>query len=194
MPTILSKFADERVRLRTFAYYNGECDITKITECGFFLKDNRSEICCFHCGVSIFEFDKKTDFLTLHLKLNPKCEFLLGKLSRRQFRKLMKRSTYSKPETYFVREKAPFNRDFVDCYNRIESLKSVRTKYHSKNKIARAGFYYSPIYKSVITCFECGLNISIEEKDNPWKIHCSLSPRCRYLLMSKGFYYIQKYV
>lgn len=189
----LAKFQDEKLRLKTFARYNGDCDVLKISKCGFFLK-NSNEICCFHCGVSFFDFCSNTDFLTTHLKLNPRCAYLQENLSSREWRNIVKRSTYLKPTTYYVREKAPFDADYVDCFSRLESLKNQTEKLHSKKKFARAGFFYSPSnFKNILTCFECGLNIHSEIEENPWKVHCQFSPRCRYLLMSRGFFYVQKH-
>lgn len=189
----IPKFADENLREKTFLYYNGECDVSKIVKCGLFLKDNRSELCCFHCGISFSDFCPETDFLTLHLKLSPNCGYLLENLSNRQFRNILKRSTYLKPQTYFIREKAPFNIEFSDCSSRLESLKSLYIEFCSKKKIARAGFFYSQHSRNILTCFECGLNIHSSITENPWHVHSQLSPRCRYLLLSKGFFYIQKH-
>jgi hypothetical protein len=182
----VKQFASEDVRLRTFFRFKGDQHIVKaLVDCGFFLENDDKRVCCFHCGIG-FEADSTLhDFRAIHLKASPHCTFLNSIISQRERRKLMRQIKYYKPATYFVRQPAPFNDEYIDCYNRALTLPenvSIRT--------ARAGFYFS---EQAYFCYECGVSAS-HFFESPWKQHAALNPNCIHLLRSKGFYFIQKNV
>jgi Inhibitor of Apoptosis domain len=180
----MAKFADENLRLRTFHPFKGDQHMVKtLVKCGFFLDNDDKRVCCFYCAVGFNADSSLTDFRAIHLKISPDCPFLDKIISQRERRRLMRSVKYHKPLTYFVRQIAPFNDQYVDCYTRIQSLPK-----RSTSRIARAGFYFG---KHSYICYECGCNVP-HFFDDPWKEHCALNPNCLHLLRSKGFYYIQK--
>lgn len=121
---------------------------------------------------------------TLHYKASPQCSYLLSRTSARDLKKMRHRAKYTAPFTYYVRVASPTHQEFMDCYNRIESLAGLSDCV----RIARAGFFRNGKHFS---CFDCGCTVSAFE-DSPWKEHCLLSPNCRHLIQARGFYYIQK--
>jgi hypothetical protein len=182
----LKKFGDEDLRLRTFFRFKGDHHIVKeLVKCGFFLENDDKRVCCFHCAVGFNVEAGMRDFRSIHLKANQHCQFINSIISQRERRQLMRGIKYYKPPTYFIRQLAPFNDEFIDCYNRLQTLPE-----NAKARIARAGFYYDG---NSFLCFECGCKID-HFFDNPWIEHCSMNPNCLHLLRCKGFYFIQKHV
>lgn len=182
----MKQFADDDVRLRTFNRFKGDHHIVKqLVTCGFFLENDNRRVCCFHCGVGFNVDSSLQDIRGIHLKGSPHCQYLETIISQRERRKLMRGIKYYKPTTYFVRQNAPFNDEYVDCYNRAQSLPEK-----TKGRVARAGFYYN---ENSYFCYECGCNVN-NFFDDPWVEHCVLNPNCLHLLRCKGFYYIQKHV
>lgn len=182
----LKQFGAEDLRLRTFYRFKGDQhQVRDLVRCGFFLENDDRRVCCFHCGIGFNVDESLRDFRGTHLKANPHCQYLNSIISQRERRKLLRGIKYYKPITYFVRQPAPFNDEYVDCYNRVLSLPDK-----AKGRIARAGFFYNE--KSYF-CYECGCNVDNFITD-PWKEHCVLNPNCLHLLRSRGFYYVQKHV
>jgi Inhibitor of Apoptosis domain len=183
----LNKYRDRLLRLQTFARFRGDNNFIKeLVDCGFFL-DSRERVCCFYCGCG-FDISAAAgrDLHTLHYKSNPQCCFLLSLISERDRKKLRLRAKYTAPFTYFVRVASPSHHEFIDCYNRLESLAGTQDCV----RIARAGFFRDG---KGFSCYDCGCSISAFIK-SPWREHCILNPNCRHLIQSRGFYYIQKYL
>jgi len=176
---VIPKFASELLRLRTFIYYRGgTISVRKLAICGFYCVNNYQNLLeCYSCGVNIREIEG--DVLTFHVKISPHCFHIKEICSKRQYRNLLKRVDYVSPVTYFIRQKAPFNINFVDCALRFDSLINYKSVF-SKRRIARAGFYL----QKVLICFSCGVNILQLTKD-PWITHC-ISYQCSFLVSSRG--------
>jgi len=184
-------FSDINLRRSTFVNYNGHWsmeDIEKIIRCGYYLLDNKSIISCFHCNVSTNDYAIGTDFAMLHLKIAPHCSYMKTLYSQRKFRNALRQSHFLRPATSFRRVQSPFCEKQEDCYNRLVSLKKLKTKANKKT-IARSGFFLNK--KKKLVCFECGLCLEAGEEFHPWKAHCIQNRRCKYLLITRGFYYIQ---
>lgn len=187
MPSIYVKqFANDDLRLRTFYRFKGDHHlIPDLVKCGFFLEDDNKRVCCFQCGIAFDVESTQKDFRGIHLNANPHCVFINSIITQRERRKLIRGIKYYKPSTYFVRQQAPFNDEFVDCYNRLLTLPE-----NAKTRMARAGFYFR---ENTYFCYECGCSTQHFFLD-PWKEHCILNPNCAHLLRCRGFYYIQKHL
>lgn len=180
-------FSSPAARLETFKYFSNSAVAEELVESGFFLEIDNHTATCFSCG-SCFDIQNtsiKTDFKTIHLKLNSNCAFIDSVCSTRDAKKIASRVKYLKPLTFYTRQQASFNEDFKDCYNRLKSLPETTT---NKKKIARAGFYAAC---NKYVCFECGVRVRSFQHTDPWKLHCKLSPRCAHLLINRGFFFVQ---
>jgi hypothetical protein len=182
-------FSSPAARLETFKYYSkNKLIIDELVECGFYLELDNHTATCFNCRSSfdVQNVSTQTDFNTIHLKLNSNCSYIHSSCSQRDAKKIASRVKYLKPVTYYIRKQAPFNDDYNDCYERLDSLPSSAT---NKKKIARAGFYRS---SKKYVCFECGVSVRHFHGD-PWIIHCKLSAWCNHLITNRGFFFIQKH-
>lgn len=84
---------------------------------------------------------------------------------------------------------------FVEFEKRLESYKNaVAVKYFNFRaiRLARAGFFYSGCWDECV-CFYCGRRLcSWEERDDPWVEHAKWSPKCPFLLISKGSEFVDE--
>jgi len=180
-----SYFANIEARHKTFYFFRGSADTKKLAQSGFILALNHKEVSCFVCNRSTFDFNLADSDL-VHLKINSSCEFMKLKLSKRTLRKKLKRCEYLKPIAFRRRTEAEYNELYIDCSVRMKSLSKFKTNM-SKKKLSRAGFY---AHGKKLHCFQCG--VSIEGLDGcPWKEHIVGNSTCKYLLISRGFFYIQ---
>jgi len=185
----LPKFKDENLRIGTFSGSNISANIFRIVKAGFHLSSNKRDLICHVCGISTDDYSDTTNFVILHLQISPTCNYLKSKLSSRDLQKGLKECTRLRPIKYCYRLLAPAAPQYSECLDRFMSLKNYKTKI-SKKKLSRSGFYCE---NNSLRCFECGVELFIEEFENPWRKHCSISPRCKYLHNTRGYYYIQKY-
>jgi len=185
----LPKFSEEHARLQTFKYYRKDCNPQQLAKFGFILLPNNKHFCCFFCSATICsDVTKNSDISAIHLKISPFCLFMKHLLSKRSLRNKLKKCEYLNYIPFSTLTISPFNSDYLDCYNRLKSLENCKTLI-SKKTISRAGFFF---LNRRFYCFQCGTVVSIFSKnDCPWRIHCQKNKHCKYLLASRGFYYIQ---
>jgi len=85
-----------------------------------------------------------------------------------------------------------FNPDFEDIELRRTSLYNQRLVAVNIDELAEAGFY-SNGYGHTVNCFHCGVVLHITDPiDNYWALHAEDSPRCEFLIATKGQDYIDE--
>jgi len=82
--------------------------------------------------------------------------------------------------------------EYTSFQSRLKTFKSFPLN-TSQNKysLAECGFKYSGV-EDIVECFCCGLVLhNWERMDDSWIEHCRFSPKCTFVLLSKGNQFVQ---
>lgn len=84
---------------------------------------------------------------------------------------------------------------FSDYYKRKETFENTDVPYFQahKKELAAAGFFHIGSADEVL-CYFCSAGLrNWEEKDDPWIEHAKFFPRCRFLMVTKGYDFINSH-
>ena len=96
---------------------------------------------------------------------------------------------------YCHRNEDTHNNRFLQYEQRLISFKYWplrQSVFQTKEKMAKAGFYYYGLGDHVI-CFYCGCSLSSWEPfDDPWEQHALWAPGCVFVIVYKGQHFINR--
>lgn len=150
-----------------------------LAEAGYFYEGYNSKTACYACGISHDNWSERDNPLKEHLKKNPKC---IHALQSEQ-----KTSLQAQSDSTYIRIRDPefllYARypDYTEALLREASFQVATGNLKQRaTNLAESGFFYKGSGSSV-TCFYCGLEMTLDFHEDVTEKHLQLSPDCKLL-------------
>lgn len=166
--------SQESTRLETFGGWPRSTPSPHVlSNAGFFYTQVFDRVCCFHCHVTLGDWELREDPFEEHATHSPDCRFMRD---------------YSGGST---RAMYPMFPRFAAKITREKTFETwpiaLKTRPHA---LSEAGFFYNGEGDRTI-CYHCGLRLwQWEDDDDPWVEHAINNPECYYVLSVKGSAYV----
>lgn len=173
-------YRNEETRVLSFSdpSANGLMKMARaLAEAGFFYEGYNSKTACFACGVSHDNWSERDSPLKEHLKKNPKC---IHALQSEQ-----KANVQARSDSAYLRDpeivSSARHSDYTETLLREASFQMAtgNLKQRAPN-LAKSGFFCKGSGNTV-TCFCCGLEMTLEFHEDVTEKHLQLSPNCELL-------------
>ena len=200
--------ASLRNRVQSFQDWPDQVSIRiwRLVRSGFFYWGQGDTVVCFHCGVTVFNWDKSQDVDKEHRKYNENCIYWKMVCSPNEVARMevpaflchnlqskAKISSFSPPNFSFGDMElemfwSPVNEEMMSLEKRVETFKNWPPQMTQRPMdLAWSGFYYLGCGDQ-IKCFQCGLGLNYLDKDDDINLdHKKYSPDCKYVFMARDF-------
>lgn len=168
---------------------------------GLFYTGESDRVTCPFCLVQLTEWEPNDDPKKEHRDKMPNCSFVIGKpCGDKPLPPELRSYTDARPARENIVDacppkvpaEQPVHPRYQDQMVRLSSFKKWPHSGKTPDELFRAGFFFTG-ETDTVRCYSCdGELMTWNTNDDPWKEHARWFPHCRFLIKTKGPFYISQ--